>query len=369
MNPSYPIVFYVSGHGFGHTSRTLEVIQEVLRRRPEVTVVVKTSAPRRLFERALRGRIGLMEMTCDAGMIQNDSLSVDTAASVREAKAFQEQLPELASTEASYLTESAARAVVGDIPPLAFEAADAAGVPSIAIGNFTWDWIYEGYPEESPFNLARAIRDAYQKASIALRLPMAGGFGGLEAITRNIPFIARQSQRDPDEVRRAIGLPPRAGDKPLVLMSFGGYGIEGLDTSSLARLKDYTFARTDLPAIQPAPGVFYISEQQLHASGFRYQDLVRAADVVATKPGYGIISEAIANDAALLYTSRGRFVEYDVLVKEMPRFLRSQFIDRDDLLRGNWAPALEKLLSQPQPPEKPALNGAEVAAEEILRQG
>ena len=154
MNPSYPIVFYVSGHGFGHTSRTIEVIHAVLRRRPDVTVVVKTSAPRRLFERTLRGRIGLVEMTCDAGMIQNDSLNVDTAASVREAKAFQEQLPELASTEASFLTDSAARAVVGDIPPLAFEAAAAAGVPSIAIGNFTWDWIYEGYPEESPFDLA-----------------------------------------------------------------------------------------------------------------------------------------------------------------------------------------------------------------------
>ena len=55
---------------------------------------------------------------------------------------------------------------------------------------------------------------------------------------------------------------------------------------------------------------------------FAIEDLVRAADVVVTKPGYGIISEAIANDAALLYTSRGRFVEYDVLVKEMPRYLR-----------------------------------------------
>ena len=94
---------------------------------------------------------------------------------------------------------------------------------------------------------------------------------------------------------------------------------------------------------------------------------MRAADVVVTKPGYGIISEAIANDTALLYTSRGRFVEYDVLVREMPRYLRAQFIEQDDLLRGNWAPALEKLLSQPPPPEKPALNGAEVAAEEILR--
>ena len=53
------------------------------------------------------------------------------------------------------------------------------------------------------------------------------------------------------------------------------------------------------------------------------------------------MSEAIANDTAILYTSRGRFVEYDMLVQEMPRYLRAQFIDQADLLTGNWAPALE----------------------------
>jgi len=36
------------------------------------------------------------------------------------------------------------------------------------------------------------------------------------------------------------------------------------------------------------------------------------------------------------------------------------------LLRGDWAPSLEKLLSHPPPPEKAELNGAVVAAEEIL---
>ena len=68
--------------------------------------------------------------------------------------------------------------------------------------------------------------------------------------------------------------------------------------------------------------------------GLRFADLVRGADVVVTKPGYGIISEAIANDAALLYTSRGQFVEYDMLVREMPRYLRVQFIEQEDLLSG-----------------------------------
>ena len=58
----------------------------------------------------------------------------------------------------------------------------------------------------------------------------------------------------------------------------------------------------------------FVDERAIYSAGYRYEDLVRAVDVVATKPGYGIISECIANDTALLYTSRGRFVEYDVMV-------------------------------------------------------
>ena len=77
-----------------------------------------------------------------------------------------------------------------------------------------------------------------------------------------------------------------------------------------------------------------LDEDALYASGRRYEDLVRAVDVVVTKPGYGIIAECIANDTALLYTSRGHFVEYDVLVAEMPRWLRCGFIAQDDLRAG-----------------------------------
>ena len=122
---------------------------------------------------------------------------------------------------------------MGDIPPLAFAAAAAAGVPSVALGNFTWDWIYAGYPE-TPAALLRAIRDAYAQASVALRLPMAGGFEGLESKTRDIPFIARHSHRDPGDVRRALGVPD---DQPMVLTSFGAYGLQNLDVAALERLQ------------------------------------------------------------------------------------------------------------------------------------
>ena len=39
---------------------------------------------------------------------------------------------------------------------------------------------------------------------------------------------------------------------------------------------------------------------------------------------------------ALLYTDRGRFCEYDVLVREMPALLDAAFIGQDDLLAGRW---------------------------------
>jgi hypothetical protein len=367
MSPSYRIVFYVSGHGFGHSSRSIEVIRALHDRRPDVSIAVRTSAPRRLFERTLGGSVEFFDVQCDTGMAQVDSLLLDEAESISQARAFHDRLSEKAAGEADYLKRSGARLVVGDIPPLAFAAAAEAGLASVAIGNFTWDWIYEGYTGEFPGGLIRTIRDAYRTVSLALRLPMAGGFTGLERVTRDIPFIARHSRRDPAEVRRWLEIPQ---GKTVLLMSFGGYGLAGLNTAALSNLGDYTIVTTDFPTqgnpINPAPGMICLSERRLYDNGYRYEDLVRASDVVVTKPGYGIISECIANGTAMLYTSRGRFPEYEVLVRQMPNYLRAQFIEQEDLRAGRWAPALEKLLSSPKPEGKPDTHGAQVAAENIL---
>jgi hypothetical protein len=121
------------------------------------------------------------------------------------------------------------------------------------------------------------------------------------------------------------------------------------------------------PAAAPLPaGVFAVPESAIYERGFRYEDLVRAADAVVTKPGYGIISDCVANGTAMLYTSRGRFAEYDVLVAEMPRVLRCRFIDLESLLAGRWHAALGELAASPPPPERPRTDGAEVVAALIL---
>jgi L-arabinokinase len=368
------IVFYISGHGFGHASRSIEVINAILAQRPETRVGVRTSAPRWLFDMTVKGKVTYSTLECDTGVVQSDALTLDEADSIRRAASFHSDLVTRAASETRSLRELGAGIIVGDIPPLAFAVGASAGIPSIGLGNFTWDWIYADYPRVrlAP-SLLPAIRGAYAKASMALRLPMSGGFESFSNV-RDIPFVARHAHRTREEVCKLLKIP---GDKPIVLSSFGGFGLGGLDTDVLAKFKKYTVLVTamtplarvkkDTPAAERKGSLVTINEEAMYNIGVRYEDLVGASEVVVTKPGYGIISECIANDAAILYTPRGHFPEYDVLVDEMPKYMRSALITHDDLLAGKWEGALDKLLAQPKLKKKPETNGAEVAADILLK--
>ena len=370
------IVFYVSGHGFGHASRVIEVINAVLARRPDTRIGVRTAAPRWLFDLTVKGKIAFSTLECDTGVVQSDALTLDEADTIRRAAAFHSDLVTRAASETRVLRELGAGLIVGDIPPLAFAVGAAAGIPSIGLGNFTWDWIYGDYPRVrlAP-SLLPAIRGAYARASMALRLPMSAGFETFSNI-KDIPFIARHATRTREEVCKVLRLPT---DKPIVLMSFGGYGIPSLDVDVLAKFKKYTVinamsrpvgrTRKEVPLAERHGSLVTVNEEAMYDAGVRYEDLVRAAEAVVTKPGYGIIAEAIANDAAVLYTSRGHFPEYDVLVEEMPKHLRVAFISQEDLFAGRWEGPLDKLLAQARPKnyKKPETNGADVAAELLLK--
>ena len=372
MAPS--IVFYISSHGLGHASRCVEVINAIFAKRPETRIGVRTSAPRWLFDLSIKGKVQFSNLETDTGVVQVDALTLDEADSIRRASSFHSDLVTRAASETRVLRELGAGLIVGDIPPLAFAVGASAGIASIGLGNFTWDWIYADYPRVrlAP-SLLPAIRGAYAKASMALRLPMHGGFESFSNV-KDIPFVARHSTKTREEVVKTLKLP---GEKPFILSSFGGYGLNGLDIEPLTKLKKYTVlqtatvpmsrARTATPLAEKKGSFVTINEEAMYDAGIRYEDLVAAAEAVVTKPGYGIISESIANDAAILYTARGHFPEYDVLVEEMPKYVRNAFISQDDLFAGKWESHVDKLLAQPKIKKKPETNGAEVAAEILLK--
>ncbi len=368
VNRSARLVFYISGHGFGHATREIEVINQILRERPDMPIVVRSTVPRWFLEQSIRGAFEVQWCEPDTGMVQIDGLSHDLPSTLERARAFYTTFDARVEEDARVLVELESAAVVGDIPPLAFAAAARAGVPGIALANFTWDWIYEDYDEFSAEGAGplATIREAYACATLALRLPFAGGFAPMARVTRDIPLIGRRSPLGRDRARGRLGL---TGDRPIVLASFGGHGTV-LPFEQIAVDNDVTLLMTshEVGSIPPDADarLRWFRLGDLARDGVRYEDLVAAADVVVTKPGYGIVSECITNETALLYTSRGHFIEHDVFVADMPRVLRCRFIPQEDLRGGRWRASVDALLTQPGPPERMDTNGAAVAARVIL---
>ena len=356
------VFFYISGHGFGHAVRQITIINALGDLAPGLRVMVRTTAPAWLFERTVRHSIELLPGATDTGVVQIDSLHPDEPETIIQARAFHDRFPNLIAQEAALLRAQEAALVVADAPPLACAAAHAAGVPAFVCANFTWDWIYRDYGEQPGVAaLVAAIGEDYARASAAWRMPLHGGFETIRDIV-DLPLVARRGRAlgDRRAVRERFGLPP---DRPLALVSFGGYGLRQLPLDRLDCLRDWGVVVSspgEEPPALPA-GVHNVREDVMYDAGLRYEDLVGAVDVVITKPGYGILSDCVANGAAMLYTPRGRFPEYDVMVREMPRLLRCRCLDSEAFAEGRWNEGLRELAARPAP-EQPRVDGAEVVA-------
>jgi hypothetical protein len=373
MRPS--VVFYISGHGFGHAIRQIAVINALHERAPEISIVVRSAAPEWLFTRTAcgaspehrRAAPTLVAGETDTGVVQIDSLRPDVGDTIRRARAFLDRFDEHIPREAAFLRAHDATLVVADAPPLACAAAAAAGIRSVVCANFTWDWIYRDYREQPGVDsVVKEIGEAYATAAAGWRLPLGGGFETIDPII-DLPLVARHARTDlsRDQIRQQLGLP---GDRPLTLVSFGGYGLHQLPLGRLDCLKAWDVVLTSRgPADVAVPhGVHVVAEEHLYGVGLRYEDLVHAVDVVLTKPGYGIIADCVANGTAMLYTSRGRFVEYDVMVEEMPRYLRCHYLALELFEAGVWSDALRVLMDTAGPPVRRRTDGAQVAAGMIV---
>jgi len=363
------IVAYVSGHGFGHATRTAEVLRALRSLRPDLPIVVSTTAPAFLFEDVVAGPLRIRRVACDVGLAQRGALRIDLPGTVRAWREHARGLDALLAEEVGFLRSARPALVLGDVPPLAFAAAAAVGVPSAALANFSWDWIYRHYATAEPElgEAADRCAAAYRTCGLLLRLPFAGDLSAFPR-AEDVPLVARRPRVSRTDARRRLGLP--AGR--LVLLSFGGVGVPGFDRRVLAGLRDFHFFEVGAEGLPPAGGrllldnVTVVSHAALAAVGLGYEDAVGAADVVVSKPGYGIVSDAIGAGTAFVYTERGDFPEYPILVEGLRRWLPSAHIGNAELARGELRGALEQALAAPWPQPAPDLSGAEQSARRLL---
>ncbi|HMK65007.1 MAG TPA: hypothetical protein VK564_04380 [Thermodesulfobacteriota bacterium] len=351
------LLYYISGHGYGHAVRSLEVINTLCSLGCRLSI--KTSVPPFLLEERLSHPVEIRQDKLDVGLHQIDNLRFDLSLTKAGVKELLDSAPLWITQEAAFLKDENFSGVICDIPFIPFAAAEKAGLPAVGISNFSWDWIYSFYGKRDPewFPLAKVMAEYYEKGELALRLPF---HGPMEAFRRveDIPLVARKSNRGKSEIRKALSLPE---DKRIVLI-----GFSQVDLSKEAFGKINKLSSRYLFLIRSPLQWDSLCFRKIEGIEASFVDLVAAADLVMTKPGYGIVADCLVHGTPMIYSDRGEFPEYPILVEGIKAFLPSCYMPQEDLYNGEWLPYLETVESQSFQSRPIAMNGAEVAGNRLL---
>lgn len=347
----------ISAHGFGHAAQVVPVLHALGRLVPDLHVLLRTTVPPSFFTNRLAVPFDVQPVRQDVGCIQEGPLAIDTAATWRAHHRFHLTWEERLQAEVSAMLDARPDLILADTPYLAVAAGAKAGIPTVALMNFTWDLVLSAFtpPPEIPHEaLLRAIRRSYAHADLALRITPAPVVTDFQRLL-DVGPIAEPASPAHDRLAACLRLAP--GERT-VLVGFGGIPLATLPFESLRAATGYRFL---FDGSVPHGDRRFVSTRSLP---FSFKELLASADVIMTKPGYGTVVEAVALGIPLVYVRRYNFADEQPLVEFLHRHGRGIELSQQDFVAGRWLAALDSavaLLPPPFPP--PATSGAEDAAE------
>ncbi len=350
------LCYYVTGHGFGHAVRTAQILKALP---PELPLIVKTTAPERLFREELPGReFVYVAAEYDCGCLQSDSISVLKRETLTRYGEIARHNQVHLQDEVTFLRERGVKCVASDIPSFPLYAAHQAGILSAAVGNFTWHDIYAEYAKTAEDDrLLAQMAEEYASATVALitSLSLLSTLA-LFPDAERVPLVARRGSVIRDLLTEVLDIP--AG-KRLALLYLGGWGLE-IDWPRLERFADWVFL-LDRPL--PVP----LANARVFDPGvLRYADVAASVDAVVSKAGYGTVTECIANSVPLIYLPRHGFAEHDALVSGMNEWGGGVEISEAAFHAGDWKDALHSALTPRLNPGAFPTDGAAVIAQRLM---
>jgi hypothetical protein len=324
---------------------------------PRLRFEVFTTCPQWIFNDTLQKPFGYHSATTDVGLVQLSPFKEDVYETCRRLDQWLPFDQNLVETLARQLKSLRCALVVCDISPLGIAVARQAGLASILIENFTWDWIYSAYAAVSP---GLALHGAYLNgwfAKATRRIQTQPFCQPVNNVLRVGP-IARQARTGGRETRRKLGI---ADNVNMVLVSMGGVPDE---FDFLKHLPDALDACLLIPGDHPYQGrherIIYLDTR----SDFYHPDLIAAADALVGKLGYSTLVEAYFAGIPFGYISRPAFPESTVLEQFLRRYMSCRRISSRDYTSGRWIATLPELLTMPR--SRPELaNGAVAVARAI----
>ncbi|HEX2955228.1 MAG TPA: hypothetical protein VHO70_00245, partial [Chitinispirillaceae bacterium] len=290
------ILYYITGHGYGHAVRSTVIANNLPL---SVDVTFRTALPESFFKDEMHRPFFWSEGSFDCGCLQIDGVTVDIPGTLHKYKQIADNNRSMLDQEVTWCKKNNISCILGDITPFAFDIARKAGIPSVALSNFTWYDIYREYVSKDTTFIPylNEIREQYNKADLFLAMHPSNPLEYLKN-RKDTGIIGRKGKSIRDQIAKKFGF---SIDKKIGLIYIGCYGLKSIQWERLALLKDWEFL--SLYDVEQRPQNFHLIEKKW----FCYQDLTASADVVISKPGYGVVSECFLNGTPLLYIPRMDF--------------------------------------------------------------
>lgn len=334
------IAYYISSHGYGHAARQQAVIQQLSQQ--GAIIHVRTATPQKFFKSATTYH----NKRYDIGMIQSDALHFDIPASLQWMAEFLAGEENIITEELAFIREHDIQLIVSDMPPIACEIADRAGIPSVVVTHFIWDWVYAHYTDAYPqyHYIVAHIREQYSKATLALQMqvPIPHEFDMFPTVEA-VGLVYNPATKSPEMIRAEFDIPV---DVPMVLLSMGGHAWGDSNIQALKDFEDAIFLV--MPGaweqVKDSPERF----RQVPVEYDDYHNLIAVADVVVGKAGGSTVAEIIGHRTPMIYTTQGnqQWRETELLTDTLEVYASATYVPMPDFMAGNWLDVLPDMLDK-----------------------
>lgn len=290
MNEPTPIrvAWLISNHGWGHLSRSLVCLEALVARGHHVAAVVGSEMATAIAD-------ALPTVTVITGRLDRGYVfgaggrGVDRGAS---RPLFAEVLtgPEPALVEA--LRAWTPQVIAADATPWTSTVADALGVPSVLVSNFSWDDQFDAMYAPAPE--VDRLHEVVARTTLGLEMPLGPGLP-LARTRHAVPLISRMP-------RGPVALDGLAAGEPFVAWAFGRTGPAAQPVEALREIAAEARARGLRVAVDAAVGAYAgLGDEVVPVPDDAYwPDLLAAARLVVTKAGYSSVAESLRGHGYVL---------------------------------------------------------------------
>ncbi len=343
----------ITSHGFGHAARTV-AIMEALSQIKNVYFHIFTTVPEWFFKESLQAPFLYYPYELDMGLVQSSSLKEDLPATLEKLNDFYPVKKQLLHQLVAHMNKC--QLVLCDVAPIGIVAAEEAGIPSVLIENFTWDWIYRRYARiEKKFTFfAEYLKNIYNSANYHIQTEPVCKKNNCSQTT--LP-VSRRLIKPSGIIRQQL----QTNNKTVVLITMGGIGWDHLATDILLKKHDYVFIIPGADKKQTYRENLRLLPQN---SGYYHPDLVAASDIVIGKVGYSTLAEVYNATTTWGYINRPGFPETTPLSNFIKAQMTAMEIYENEFMSGEWTNKLDLLnkLANKGKGKIRELNGSEQAA-------